>query len=259
MSEPAALIAAVADALSGAPAAARDLLGRPGADHRRRDPRADRRGALHRQPLLGPDGLRAGAGRGRARRPGDARRRQRRAARIRRACGRPRRRLRASRAADRLRGGVRGHRRAADGRGRRRLPPARPRRPQAQEGRRRPPRLELEPTRGCAQRPVARAPARSAARRLRRRARSSRRFEYGRGKLARKGLDAVVVNDVSVAGIGFDSTDNEVTVLVADGSERRLARAGKGAIADGILDRVAQLREGGNDVGRAGADRTARV
>ncbi len=30
-------------------------------------------------------------------------------------------------------------------------------------------------------------------------------LDYGRDKLARKGLDAVVVNDVSQAGIGFDA------------------------------------------------------
>ena len=33
---------------------------------------------------------------------------------------------------------------------------------------------------------------------------------YGRDKLERKKLDAVIVNDVSGAGIGFDAADNEV-------------------------------------------------
>jgi phosphopantothenoylcysteine decarboxylase / phosphopantothenate---cysteine ligase len=86
-------------------------------------------------------------------------------------------------------------------------------------------------------------------------------LEYGRGKLQRKGVDAIVVNDVSQAGIGFDATDNEVTVLAADGTETRLQRAGKERIADGVLDRVEILltTEGEADVGRAGATSAARV
>jgi phosphopantothenoylcysteine decarboxylase/phosphopantothenate--cysteine ligase len=86
-------------------------------------------------------------------------------------------------------------------------------------------------------------------------------LDYGRGKLARKQLDAIVVNDVSQAGIGFDAFDNEVTVIAADGTETRLERAGKERIADGVLDQVGSLmnREGGGDVGRAGAAGAARV
>ena len=85
-------------------------------------------------------------------------------------------------------------------------------------------------------------------------------LDYGRDKLARKGLDAVVVNDVSQAGIGFDSADNEVTVLTGSGRETRLARAGKDRIADGILDLIEDLATGGEeDVRRAGTDRAARV
>jgi phosphopantothenoylcysteine decarboxylase/phosphopantothenate--cysteine ligase len=86
-------------------------------------------------------------------------------------------------------------------------------------------------------------------------------LEYGRGKLQRKGVDAIVVNDVSQAGIGFDAADNEVTVIAADGTETRLERAGKERIADGVLDRVEILltTEGEVDVGRAGATSAARV
>ena len=57
---------------------------------------------------------------------------------------------------------------------------------------------------------------------------------YGRDKLARKGLDAVVVNDVARPGIGFDATDNEVTIVTADG-ERPVPRADKATIARAIL------------------------
>jgi phosphopantothenoylcysteine decarboxylase/phosphopantothenate--cysteine ligase len=88
----------------------------------------------------------------------------------------------------------------------------------------------------------------------------TRALDYGRDKLARKGLDAVVVNDVSQAGIGFDATDNEVTVLTGSGRETRLARAGKDRIADGILDLIEDLATGGEeDVRGAGTDRAARV
>jgi phosphopantothenoylcysteine decarboxylase / phosphopantothenate---cysteine ligase len=65
---------------------------------------------------------------------------------------------------------------------------------------------------------------------------------YARDKLARKRLDAIVVNDISQAGIGFDAADNEVTVLARDGSERRLHRSRKEHIADGVLDEVEKLR-----------------
>lgn len=61
--------------------------------------------------------------------------------------------------------------------------------------------------------------------------------EYGRGKLVRKKLDAVVVNDVSGAGIGFDTDDNEVVIVTADG-DHRIPRASKDSVADSILDTV---------------------
>ena len=62
-------------------------------------------------------------------------------------------------------------------------------------------------------------------------------LEYGRGKLERKKLDAVVVNDVSGAGIGFDAADNEVWIVKADG-EHHVPKASKDAVADAILDHV---------------------
>ena len=66
-------------------------------------------------------------------------------------------------------------------------------------------------------------------------------LEYGRGKLARKQLDAVVVNDVAVPGIGFDAAENEVTILTASG-ERHVPRAAKAEVADAIIDAVLSLR-----------------
>jgi phosphopantothenoylcysteine decarboxylase/phosphopantothenate--cysteine ligase len=64
---------------------------------------------------------------------------------------------------------------------------------------------------------------------------------YGRDKLARKGLDAVVVNDVARADIGFDAADNEVTILTATG-ERHVPRASKADVARAVLDVVGELR-----------------
>ena len=64
---------------------------------------------------------------------------------------------------------------------------------------------------------------------------------YGRGKLERKGLDAVVVNDVGAPGIGFDTPDNEVTVLTR-AEEVAVPRAGKDVVAGAILDAVLRLR-----------------
>jgi phosphopantothenoylcysteine decarboxylase/phosphopantothenate--cysteine ligase len=65
--------------------------------------------------------------------------------------------------------------------------------------------------------------------------------ERGRAKLGRKGLDAVVVNDISRAEIGFDAPDNEVTIVTAEG-ERRVPLGSKEAVAGAILDAVEGLR-----------------
>jgi phosphopantothenoylcysteine decarboxylase/phosphopantothenate--cysteine ligase len=65
----------------------------------------------------------------------------------------------------------------------------------------------------------------------------------GRGKLDRKGLDLLVVNDIARTDIGFDSPDNEVTILGREGAEHPVPRAAKEAVADAILDEVARLIE----------------
>ena len=69
-----------------------------------------------------------------------------------------------------------------------------------------------------------------------------RALEYGRDKLARKGLDAVVVNDIARADIGFEGPDNEVTIVTAQG-ERHVPRASKAEVARAILDVVGELRK----------------
>jgi phosphopantothenoylcysteine decarboxylase / phosphopantothenate---cysteine ligase len=69
---------------------------------------------------------------------------------------------------------------------------------------------------------------------------------YGREKLARKKLDAIVVNDIGGAGIGFESTDNEVWIVTPD-EERHVPKASKGRIAAAILDAVLSRRSS-NDI-----------
>jgi len=74
--------------------------------------------------------------------------------------------------------------------------------------------------------------------------------EYGRGKLNGKGVDAIVVNDISRDDIGFDAEDNEVTILTAAAGsaeidERHVPRAAKAEVAEAILDTVEYLREAG--------------
>ncbi len=63
-----------------------------------------------------------------------------------------------------------------------------------------------------------------------------------REKLERKGVDLIVLNDVSNPAIGFESADNAVT-LVERGGETEVPIAAKEAIADAILDKVAELRK----------------
>jgi phosphopantothenoylcysteine decarboxylase / phosphopantothenate---cysteine ligase len=60
----------------------------------------------------------------------------------------------------------------------------------------------------------------------------------GRAKLARKGCDLLVVNQVG-NGLAFGTADNEAIVLGADGSAVSLPRGPKEQIADGIWDLVA--------------------
>jgi phosphopantothenoylcysteine decarboxylase/phosphopantothenate--cysteine ligase len=64
---------------------------------------------------------------------------------------------------------------------------------------------------------------------------------YGRGKLERKRLDAVVVNDIGRPGIGFDAPDNEVTIVTAEG-DHEVPKGSKAQVARAILDTVLKLR-----------------
>ncbi len=69
---------------------------------------------------------------------------------------------------------------------------------------------------------------------------------HARDKMVRKGLDMIVANDVSDSSIGFNSDNNAVTVLWADG-EQELAMAGKAALARQIIQLIASRLETSNN------------
>jgi phosphopantothenoylcysteine decarboxylase/phosphopantothenate--cysteine ligase len=60
-------------------------------------------------------------------------------------------------------------------------------------------------------------------------------------KLAAKGVDLMVANDVSAPGVGFDHDTNAVTIFGADGSATAVSLRSKDGVADAILDRVGAL------------------
>ncbi|WP_299928691.1 bifunctional phosphopantothenoylcysteine decarboxylase/phosphopantothenate--cysteine ligase CoaBC [uncultured Nocardioides sp.] len=64
-------------------------------------------------------------------------------------------------------------------------------------------------------------------------------LDLGRAKLARKGCDLLVVNDVS-GGAVFGSADNEAVVLAADGATVDVPRGSKTVLAHVIWDEVAR-------------------
>jgi phosphopantothenoylcysteine decarboxylase/phosphopantothenate--cysteine ligase len=73
-----------------------------------------------------------------------------------------------------------------------------------------------------------------------------RAIDCARKKLTEKGLDAVVVNDISREDIGFEVDVNEVTILAVAGEQpeivQHVPRAPKTEVAETILDAVERLR-----------------
>ena len=66
-------------------------------------------------------------------------------------------------------------------------------------------------------------------------------LERAREKRVNKRLDAIVCNDVSAPGLGFDSERNAVTIVTAE-REDHVPAADKRAIADAVLDAIEALR-----------------
>ena len=67
-------------------------------------------------------------------------------------------------------------------------------------------------------------------------------LENARQKLASKNLDAIVVNDVSREGIGFDSDRNEVTIITHE-EVVEVPETTKWEVAQRVLDQAARLRQ----------------
>lgn len=67
-------------------------------------------------------------------------------------------------------------------------------------------------------------------------------LDHARAKMARKGCDLLVVNDVGSEKV-FGQIENEVTILSSDGSETPVPRAAKAEIAHAIWDAVVQRVE----------------
>ena len=61
---------------------------------------------------------------------------------------------------------------------------------------------------------------------------------YARGKLERKGIDLICANQVGLPGSGFESDDNALLVIDADG-EYPLGPAAKSDLAAALLDLIA--------------------
>jgi phosphopantothenoylcysteine decarboxylase/phosphopantothenate--cysteine ligase len=70
--------------------------------------------------------------------------------------------------------------------------------------------------------------------------------ERGFEKLRRKGLDLIVVNDITAEGAGFGAETNLVRIIDPKGSSEELPLMHKELVASRIWDRVmALLRRGG--------------
>ncbi|MGO9088159.1 MAG: bifunctional phosphopantothenoylcysteine decarboxylase/phosphopantothenate--cysteine ligase CoaBC [Candidatus Sulfotelmatobacter sp.] len=67
-------------------------------------------------------------------------------------------------------------------------------------------------------------------------------LENARQKLVAKSLDAIVVNDVSRQGVGFDSDRNAVTIITRD-EVVEIPETTKWEVAQRVLDQVVRLRQ----------------
>jgi phosphopantothenoylcysteine decarboxylase/phosphopantothenate--cysteine ligase len=67
-------------------------------------------------------------------------------------------------------------------------------------------------------------------------------LENARQKLVSKNLDAIVVNDVSREGVGFDSDRNAVTIITGD-EVVEVPETTKWEVAQRVLDQVVKLRQ----------------
>jgi phosphopantothenoylcysteine decarboxylase/phosphopantothenate--cysteine ligase len=64
---------------------------------------------------------------------------------------------------------------------------------------------------------------------------------YAREKLASKGVDLVVANDVAAPGAGFGHDTNAVLIVGADGHEVQVPLASKAEVAAAVVDAIARI------------------
>lgn len=70
-------------------------------------------------------------------------------------------------------------------------------------------------------------------------------YEYGRGKLLRKGLDFIAINDVTAAGAGFAVDTNRVLLLDVNGIVEEMGLLSKTAVAERLVGHVAAALQAG--------------
>lgn len=71
-------------------------------------------------------------------------------------------------------------------------------------------------------------------------AESENLLENAKEKIAKKGCDYLIANDISRSDIGFSSDDNEVTILEKSGKIEKLEKASKKVIARKILEKITE-------------------
>lgn len=65
-------------------------------------------------------------------------------------------------------------------------------------------------------------------------------YEYGRGKLLRKGLDFIAINDVTAPGAGFAVDTNRILLLGVEGVVEEMPLQSKTAVAERLVHHVAK-------------------
>ena len=70
-------------------------------------------------------------------------------------------------------------------------------------------------------------------------AESENLIQNAKEKIAKKGCDYLIANDISRKDVGFGADDNEVTILDKNGRETKLEKAPKSVIARKILEHIA--------------------
>lgn len=69
-------------------------------------------------------------------------------------------------------------------------------------------------------------------------AESENLIENAKSKIEKKGCDYLVANDISRSDIGFNSDENEVTILDSNGAIKKISKAPKNVIARKIMESI---------------------